>query len=654
MKKKTRGWTAFLIILGVLILIGVIAGIFYATGTLNVAIGGEGLTIKSMSSNVNIISQDTDLSGIWWLISAYTGGGQSISGTLTPEQTKQLTSYQTKYPLEIKVSALNEKINYEIQNTGTQIYYYLDTVVKSSCACGESCVLHPNAQACPSGTDYESPFTGSGNLWFTYTCERHCFKKTQVGVLGTVAPTNVKGDVSITLTANGESITKTIETGSSADFVSNSKGLIAQVQYPANGWTGNYPEDTSNFYAMYDVYAGKNQWTLTSKQRYTDYVSQRAVFESFIQSMQVVKYPGSTAKIQYQNALADLENKRGALNTQVNGLRNDDLSITQNQVWGNRNDQNNGKIVLDTVGQLTVADLVFKVRADWLGIVINVGKPAIVSKSCQTFKAGDTSKITLQVKNIGGADGNFVPSVTCNNIKQTYNINSISINKDETKSIEIPIDAGNFAPTSTTSDTCQIRVEEYNKPSNFATSSVSCSIETPALCVEGEIDTSGNCIKKCVNGKPTQLKCCETGESLLLDPNKINDEFGGYYCYKGGCAEGLILCDGVCKESCGECAWYDISCKIGDWLNKLKLLFAIVFGLVSGVLALSFSLRFTEKAGTGLKVGLGIGSLIVFGLTIGILTYIFASQLLFLVILTISLIILGVIRGLIKVKTRVF
>ena len=512
---------------------------------------GQGLTIKSMSSNVNVISQDTDLKGVWWLINAYTGGGQSISGTLTPEDTKQLIGYQTTYPLNIKVSALNEKINYIIQNTGTKVYSYSDTVIKSDCSCTSSCLLHPNANSCPSGTDYQISFSGEANFFTSYVCERHCFKKVQIGVLGTVAPSNVKGDVSVTLSNNGETITKNIEVGGSADFV-GSKGLIAQVQYPANGWTGNYPKDTSNFYAIYDIFGGKNQWTLTSKQRYVEYNSQKAVFENFISSFQQTKYSGSTVKQQYQNALSDLNNKISKLNSEVIGMRSDDLSINQNQVWGNRNDQNNGKIILDTPGQLSIADLVFRIRADWLGIVINVGKPSIVQSQCQKFKAGDTSKISLKVENIGGADGNFVPSVICNNIKQTYNIFSIPINKGETKTIEVPIDAGNFAPSSTSSDSCKIRVEEYNKPSNYAESYVTCSIEPPALCVEGTVDTSGNCIKKCVNGKPTQLKCCKDGESLLLDPTKLNDEFGGYYCYNGSDGGGIIT-----SNKCDTCLnWF--------------------------------------------------------------------------------------------------
>jgi hypothetical protein len=537
MKKTTKK-----ILIGVAILISIIFIAMLSQGKFPFALYGQGMTIKSMSSNVNVISQDTDLSGVWWLINAYTGGGQSISGTLTPEDTKQLTGYQTKYPLNIKVSALNEKINYEIQNTGTQVYTYTDTTLKSECSCTDSCWTHPDAPTCPTGTDYELPIKIPAN-WGTYVCERHCFKKTQVGVLGTIAPSNVKGDVQVDLTVNNELISKNIEVGSSADFIS-SKGLSATVQYPANGWTGNYPKDTSNFYAMYDIFNGKNQWTLTSKQRYTNYISQKSLFEDYLQSFSVISFNT------YEDALADINNKFGRLNTEVIGMRQDDLSISQNQVWGNRIDSNNGKITLDTSGQLTIADLVFKVRADWLGIVINVGKPSITGKTCTTFKAGDTSKITLQVKNIGGADGNFVPSVTCPNIKQTYNLFSVPISLGETKSIEIPIDAGNFAPSSTTSDTCQIKVEEYNKPSNYVTSSVSCTIEPPAFCVEGTIDTSGNCIRKCVNGKSTQLKCCNTGETVLLNSSNIGDSFGGYYCYDGGCTDDKVMCNGECKDSC--------------------------------------------------------------------------------------------------------
>ena len=541
-------------ILAVGILIAVILIILIANGNLKIlTLFGQGMTIKSMVST-SVISEDTDLSGVWFLISAYSGGGQSIAGTLEPGDAKALSNYQTKFPLTMTASALDEKMKYTIKNAGTQVYSYSDTVVKSSCGCTSSCWTHPEAPPCPSGTT-EQPFLAPAGLFGLgkYTCERHCFKKTQVGVLGNIESSSVKDSLTMTLSIPGESITETIVSGGNADFVSKIKGLIATVQYPASGWTGNFPQDSSPFQAYYDLY--KISWSLTSDAKYVIYQSALSSFESWVNSLNTITYSGNVVE-QYNSARADISNRLGTFQSAVSSIRSDDLSLSQSQSWGNRANGDNSEIFIDLDRQLAVADLLIKVRADWLGVVINVGKPQILSTTCNEFKAGDMGKIIIQVKNIGTASGMFVPSISCGIIQSTFNINAVPIDAGQVGTIEIPIDAVKSVGGQT--DNCKIRVQEYNKASNYDETSVSCKIVKPALCQEGSVDITENCIRKCENGIPKQLKCCTQGESLLRDNSKINDEFLGYYCYSSnvGGGEGEL-------QTCQSCDDFAISKMIG-------------------------------------------------------------------------------------------
>jgi LPXTG-motif cell wall-anchored protein len=56
-------------------------------------------------------------------------------------------------------------------------------------------------------------------------------------------------------------------------------------------------------------------------------------------------------------------------------------------------------------------------------------------------------------------------------------------------------------------------------------------VGSPALCVENDIYTENNCIKKCIDGTKKDLKCCGQGETVTWNENNKNDAFGGYYCY---------------------------------------------------------------------------------------------------------------------------
>ena len=601
MKKQTK---KILVVLAVII---AIISLIMISGKIKLpfATYGEGLIINSMSSNIVVISEDTDLKGVWWLINAQSNGGQSILGTITPEDTQKLTGYTIEYPLEISASALDEKVEYVLKNTGEEIsYFYSYTQTSSdgfnsdgSC---KSFVVFPykNAPVCPSGTQYEIPFYRGGLLWtinklpsFTsYVCWRKCITKKQSGVISLLEPSRVVDSLNMTLKARGETITKTIsQDNPNIDFVSPILGLVAQVQYPSSGWTGNYPPSGADYKGFYGI--SDQKWRLTSNTHLYDY---RNTFTSVDTNLRNWASKSTTVPCNSDsNCYNTITNEMNRLLSKVNVIKSDDMSLTQNSVWANRNDQNTGKIIVDLDRQLAVANLIIKVRADWLGIKINVGKPQIVGKSCDDFKSGDNGKIDVQVKNIGSAKGSFVGSVSCGVIKQSYSLTATSINPRETKTISIPIDAGTFADEKY--DNCEIRVQDFNKESNYDTSSAICHILKPALCVEGDFYLENNCIKKCIDGIKKQLKCCEIGQTIIFNESKRSDELGGYYCSEGGGNGGINPC-----SSCDEFAiskilgpvWKSKQCQPSilqgyttcalSFIKYILMLIVLIFGTLFG------------------------------------------------------------------------
>jgi hypothetical protein len=542
MNKQTRN-----VIYGialVLLLIGIL-GFF---GKLPLAIYSQGFTISSISST-KIISNDADVASANFLISASLGGGQVISAVVSPSDFKQESGYTTQKSLQITSSNFKEQIQYQLRNTGEQIFQYTDTVVKSSSTCEGNYWTHPEAPNCPSGTFDSVDFKASGNFFSTYVCERHCISKTQVGVLSTIQPTRTLDSMDISLKIEGKStITKTISNDyPNADYYDSGE-YVASISYPQNGWTGNFAPDVSSFRGFYNIYQNKNRWGITSLSLSSQYPSRASELETWLQSNAKVEYSGDTPAQYYTNARNDVSNRLSKVNSIVAGIMNDDLSITQSQSWGNRNDGNNGQLTLDITNRnLAVPNFVIRLKASSVGVIINVAKPLIVSKECKDFRSGDAGKMTIGVKNTAtNVDGTFTASITCGTIRQSYNSGKITIGAGQTQTIDIPLDANNYAGTKT--DNCQITVRDYNKESNYDSTSVSCKILAPAQCQEGKIVSAGNCIRKCVNGVSTDLKCCKDTQTILQDNSKLNDQFNGYYCQdktipdedKGGKCSGLF------------------------------------------------------------------------------------------------------------------
>lgn len=528
--------------------------LFFGNSLISNTMFGGGLTINSVSKNVDVISSDTDLTGVWWLVNAdvggLSGGLQSVAGTLTPAETQQFTGYQTKFPLSITATGIDETAEYRISNTGTPIYSYYYTLTFSSNGWdGTTCknygllTAKPNsAPACPAGYNNDIRIdvpSGANSIPIIkslassyYTCVQVCYKKQQTGVLGDIQPTRITDKFDLTLSANGKTQTQTLTSDDRhKDYIINGQ-MLASVDYVKNGVSGNAAPLASGFKAYYDTLQN-NKWALTSASRYTDYTSKLSTYEALLGSRwgANVKICTGNAECQFATPLAfinDFKSETSKQSTVVANMRTDNLAITQDQVFGNVNDINNGQLIVGLDRQINVPNINIRARADWLGIVISIGKPSITSIDCSEFTAGTTSNITVSVKNIGTAAGNFMPSLTCGTIKQTFTSSSISLNPGEVTQISVPIDAG--TSIGGISDTCNFKVVDTGKASNSDTKSVTCKIDKPALCVEGQFYNENNCIQQCVNGAIKSLKCCDNSKVIIFTANDSNNALGGFDC----------------------------------------------------------------------------------------------------------------------------
>jgi len=149
------------------------------------------------------------------------------------------------------------------------------------------------------------------------------------------------------------------------------------------------------------------------------------------------------------------------------------------------------------------------------------------------------------------------------------------------------------------------------------------AISSPAVCIEGTYYSENNCLTKCVEGIKNQLICCNSNEKLVLNPDNINNEFGGYLCQSEGgihyisgitCTPNSLDCDSQYKnvvkcspegdnknlyENCSYgCKLYGTGAKCNELKTEGDLSIPIIFlGLciIIGFIIFAIALRRNRK-----------------------------------------------------------
>jgi len=529
-------------------IIGLVIMSIHFLGLTSNVIVPSGFLVKDISST-QVISNADQLNSAFFLVDVQTGGGQSIVGTINPSDVKSFSGYTTNFPLKISIDNIKEQQQYSIDANGDELNYFDITTTKSSNGADSlyNCKKFnydllgqrpSDAPECPLGTTYSIPFsqTCSGiGCSSKYVCWRVCATKKSSGVFADISPQTLLHSMDITLNANENLIKKSLSNyqNQNIEFYDGST-LRATAQFLNIAWLGNSPPSASSYLGYYDL--DSNLWKLTSKTHYNDYIKSFISTDSLLKaeatvnSNKIVSDTGNSYYTKLFKIVADG-------NIAVGNIKRDDMSLTQNSVWGNRDNQQNGKIIVDLDNQIGDSEVLFKVKANWLGVVIPTAKPTIIKASCDEYYSGDVGYAHITVSNANSVDGTYTYSVTCNTGKQRDISNKFTISKNSQQVIDIPLTAGMYAGQ--TLDNCKIRIQDYNLASNYAEATTTCQILKPQTCVEGDNYNTDKCIIKCVNGAKKEIKCCDT--SIIF-----NDTLKDYQCASSGGGGGGLVCD----------AWY--------------------------------------------------------------------------------------------------
>lgn len=452
---------------------------------------GEGFTVTSVSTS-EVISKSTDPTKTYWIINTQlSGGGQAIAGAINPEDIKRFTGgkYTTKQPISIEVKTSNEQIFYNVINEGVPIYKYSLTTTEGPVNCPLNvCYVAADAPACSANTGWDIPV---GKSFWGKVKKRFCIEKTQAGIKGVYDNPTVTFNANILLKVGSITKVKTICSGAitGCDGSSISFDDVGTATWSGSLVTGESAPNQNNYVAIKRL--DSNTWQIARRSTYDSYFPKIDDADQKLNSVQNT-YAGEQDPTKAEREIKDAITP---VNNAGTTLLGEDTSFTSSPFT---KDSNTGKVTVTLDRKLTSPNLVFRLRADWLGIVIPAGQPKILSITADKFNSGETGIVRVQLQNTGEVQGTFSAMlVGCEPFIQSTTTQSArkTILPGDIDEITIPVSGGSLSED--TLKTCTVKVYEVNEPSIETTSSVDLQLEKAKVCVPNRVFADGNIIKRC-------------------------------------------------------------------------------------------------------------------------------------------------------------
>ncbi len=413
MKKKQKN----ILIVSIIVLSILILGILGSTGKLPFAVSGSNTLSISQAS---LTSSNPYLNGKVWILTFSAGGlGQSYSGTITPSDIDSKTSDSTTTTKNLNINVVyeNTECQYPIQSAGLLKPIY-DIIYKEY-----SCFFSPSESSAKKDSGltnilYFGKYSGLTCFVFGYNTQ---------SIVGNLGQTNVNAPFTINLEVDGKNAIKRIDT-----LTGSNQGAIGDYAYAI--WGGNLvsgvscPQTTNNLYVP--IYVNGN-WRLGSKQSYDTYVS-------LINNAPTTSKDSNT--ILYNNLKKAISNAKVSRSF---GSIESSSSLS------------NAIIKYTTASAIQFPVTTLYIKADTLGIFTPTPDIRPTSASSNCFKTGDTGLISVNIKNYGES-GTFNVYATCLSPFSTTQTITGSLNKDEVRTINIPLSA---SASEKTSKSCTVFIE---------------------------------------------------------------------------------------------------------------------------------------------------------------------------------------------------
>lgn len=508
MKRKGLSGIQIFGILVALILVG--GGFLYFSGNLQF-LALSGFNVDSISTQPNIITEDTDLSKVKFIVStSWDGSGHEIVGKVYDgELSDAAGDAEVDYGFTIRGEALEEDLIYKIRNQHDPLYefkigqYYCGKTPADVLKCNRWHRLDRCQEVLPSSQWWFPVRDG----WDTYYL---CVGVEEVAQKGRIDEPDIKFHGTIEVENDeGEIADATISSDQQAiELKTSSNKFVGTAKWTGSLVTGSGKPDEDGYVAVW--VHDENMWRVAKEEKFTATIGK---YDNVIDKLEYWSADpgmyGETISGDYHEAMNQIENQVNRNNIPVHTLTTADDKISfhrSSQIESPSKDGAGLKVNLDT--QFTHPRITFYIVADWLGIKIPVGRPDIKSLNCNDFNSGEEGTIEAEIKNVGTGDARFSYSVDCDKLDEAGTPSKYRFDAGETKDIDIRIQDTSGKTEFT--DRCKVKVYDVNKPSNYDEASVTCKVLKPKQCfTEGETRVIGKCIDICQDSTWTRVKCCK-------------------------------------------------------------------------------------------------------------------------------------------------
>lgn len=584
-----------------------------------IVLAGSGLTVLSVSLlNAPKEGQTPEQAGTIYRIStSFNGGSDKIIGTITTDEIKSFVQqYDVSYPIQIEGSSFSEEAVYAILNQNpSPIYNFaIDSVqygtMKPKTFLGVTYGYEiTEATACPK-TDYPNLYGFITYKDKNYVTLRVCIIKSHIGQYSPLELSKITFDGKLKVTIAGETTESSITSDTRVVNFENGK---VTARWSGSLITGNQPPDSGNYYAT--LADGASSWSSLLKSRVDSSIDSWApAFKSLDDTLsstaltlipgcdnkltkpEDIQIIGDCAKTYYQGLINPVNTKASTV------LTSGDLIGSGSRYISNPSPR--FAIPISSYF-ITSPQIIFDVKASWLGVIIPEGKPKILGVTAlkESFDSGDKNQYTISVQNIGtGDDSFFVDLLTCKGVDSAFVNDNVAIKKGQTGSLVFTIisDGSNEQ----LSETCNGKVTAFGSGQS-ASFSYKVKMEPAAQCLpEGSYKIIGQIIYVCKDKKLEKVESCSYGIVIVNDVPKCQAKPEGKECPEGTVKKLTTTVLGGDKVECVP-------------EKEFKLNMAIIFGILAALLiiALSSISFFRSKNPGTLIVGL------ILGVIIGLLVY---------------------------------
>lgn len=478
------------------------------------------LTIKSVD-DVDVVSNDPDLDGKIWIIDLIGArGAEEIIYDIGKEQLKDnenvaengfvLREENSKNRCDYRFVRDNSKKLYSaiVKDSGKDYFWDL-----------ESHKTHCYNVGGYYWVESEADWTLQQNYW--------CVGLSNDAIAGDLVFEGYKGDIDISLNADGISKEETINNYDKTSVVLGSGDYKAYLKWDGNFVSGEQCESAGDQNVRGAYYNG--EWIIIDDNRYTQYTSRVGygleIIEGCVNEQLSIspKSPDVLSCINKHNYYHD------------RALSKEDF-YSDNSQHKAQVDDDNAIIYLNEA--LQYPSLTLKVKATWIKIKIPVAEPQIKNVNPQNFVSDQEGKVFFTINNSEDVDGEFGVGINCENGFSAVGTAFVyTVNANSERDVDIRIQNNKYIEDQLCGN-CKLSVYNTEKADVKDETNFYICMSPKIICDEGESRCRGEQYEYCYKGIKWER---DSSKDSLCKITECSNDFDCYsprpYCFDGKCVE---------------------------------------------------------------------------------------------------------------------